>query len=133
MVDVIRKTDKESQVGSFKCIICGEILKKMILYRKHMEMHRNTKKYKCEQCSASYNVEDNLKLHMAMHSKGEPTCPICHRKFQRLASLKAHIIIHEVDEIFTCVECLAEYEKEVTTFISWKLKKPLYSKLCRMI
>lgn len=106
-----RKKEKDSD--SFKCPICGLVLNKMVVYKMHMEMHRNAKKYKCEQCSASYNVEENLKIHMAMHTKSEPMCPICDRKFQRLASLKSHIMLHEVDESFTCVECDAEYEKEV--------------------
>lgn len=78
-----------------------------------MQAHRNMKKYKCEYCLESYNVEDNFKLHMAIHAKGQPSCPLCHRKFQRIASLKAHLLIHQVDETFSCKECAAEFEKEV--------------------
>ncbi|KAK4875525.1 hypothetical protein RN001_011947 [Aquatica leii] len=105
-------SSNKDEVGSFKCQRCDLVLDKMSLYRKHMEMHRNTKKFKCDQCSSSYNVEDNLKLHMALHVKNEPTCPICDKKFQRLASLKSHIIVHEVDETFTCLECLSEFDSE---------------------
>ncbi|KAK5644827.1 hypothetical protein RI129_006127 [Pyrocoelia pectoralis] len=105
-------TVNKDVVGSFKCQLCDQVLDKMSLYRKHMQMHRDMKKYKCEKCSCSYNVEENLKLHMALHAKSEPTCPICDKKFQRLASLKAHIIVHEVEETFTCIECLAEFDTE---------------------
>ncbi|KAF5282407.1 hypothetical protein FQR65_LT14301 [Abscondita terminalis] len=105
-------SNSKEEIGSFKCPRCDLVLEKMSLYRKHMEMHRNTKKFKCEQCSVSYNAEDNLKLHMALHVKTEPTCPICDKKFQRLASLKAHLIVHEVDESFTCLECLSEFDSE---------------------
>uniref|UniRef100_A0A1Y1JYE7 C2H2-type domain-containing protein n=1 Tax=Photinus pyralis TaxID=7054 RepID=A0A1Y1JYE7_PHOPY len=102
----------KDELGSFKCQLCDEVLEKMSTYRKHMQMHRDTKKYKCEKCSCSYNVEDNFKLHMALHEQSQPTCPICDKKFQRLASFKAHIIVHEVEETFTCVECLSEFETE---------------------
>lgn len=85
----------------------------MVNYQKHMQEHRNMKKYKCDECSASYNVEDNLKLHKVIHSKGPPVCPLCDRKFQRVASLKSHLILHQVEESFSCIECLAEFEKEV--------------------
>ncbi|KAF5278371.1 hypothetical protein FQA39_LY05860 [Lamprigera yunnana] len=102
----------KDECSFFKCPQCDLVLEKLCLYRKHMEMHKNTKKYKCDQCSNSYNVEVNLKLHMSLHVKSRPTCPVCDKKFQRLASLKAHIIVHEVDETFTCIHCLSEFDLE---------------------
>lgn len=103
---------EENKNSHLKCSICKVTFEKTTHYRKHMLEHRNAKKYKCDQCNASYNMEDNFKLHMAIHSKGPPCCPLCDRKFQRLASLKAHLIVHQVDEMFSCIKCLAEFEKE---------------------
>lgn len=120
---VSRNSAKQSQVDSktntVKCLLCNKMFDKIGLYRKHMAEHRNSKKFKCIQCNASYNVEDNFKLHMAIHSRGPPSCPLCDRKFQRIASLKSHLIVHEVDEMFTCAECLAEYEREVSYLFSF--------------
>ncbi|KAK9746584.1 Zinc finger, C2H2 type [Popillia japonica] len=49
---------------------------------------------------------------MALHQPGKPSCPLCKREFQRLASLKSHLLMHQVEETFVCRECLAEFEKE---------------------
>lgn len=107
-----KKKAEESKNSHLKCSLCKETFEKTVQYRKHMLEHRNAKKFKCDHCNASYNMEDNFKLHMAIHSKGPPCCPLCERKFQRLASLKAHLIVHQVDEMFSCIKCLAEFEKE---------------------
>jgi uncharacterized Zn-finger protein len=96
----------------YKCPKCKEVFNKIALYRKHMMWHRSVKKYKCDKCSAGYNVETNLKIHMAMHGEGKPTCPICNISFQRLASLKSHLMVHQVEELYACEECDAEFEKE---------------------
>ncbi|RZC34935.1 hypothetical protein BDFB_005173, partial [Asbolus verrucosus] len=96
----------------YKCPKCKEVFDKIASYRKHMMWHRNAKKYKCDKCSAGYNVETNLKIHMAMHGEGKPTCPLCKISFQRLASLKSHLMLHQVEELYTCDECAAEFEKE---------------------
>lgn len=95
-----------------KCLTCGEFLK-ATKYKRHMEIHKNKKKFNCDICKQGFNVEENFKLHMAIHSEGDLICPTCGRKFQRFASLKAHLIVHQVDETFVCYECLAEVNSEV--------------------
>ncbi|XP_044264295.1 zinc finger protein 236-like [Tribolium madens] len=104
--------EETSTKQTYKCSKCKEVFEKLVLYRKHMIWHRSIKKFKCEKCPAGYNVETNLKIHMAMHTEGKPTCPICHISFQRLASLKSHLMLHQVEELYTCEECGAEFEKE---------------------
>jgi uncharacterized Zn-finger protein len=54
---------------------------------------------------------------MAIHNIGEPKCPECGRKFARLASLKAHMLIHEVDENLYCTECDDVFGTKVGRFI----------------
>lgn len=98
---------------SLKCDTCDKQFDKVSVYKKHLLIHRNVKKFKCEQCFESYNIEDNYKLHMALHQQGKPSCPLCKRQFQRLASLKSHLLMHQVEETFVCKECLAEFDKEV--------------------
>lgn len=102
----------KDRMSNLKCLICKTTFAKLTQYRKHVLEHRNAKKFKCEQCNASYNMEDNFKLHMAIHTKGPPCCPLCDRKFQRMASLKAHLIVHQVDETIACIKCMTEFEKE---------------------
>uniref|UniRef100_A0A0C9RGS6 ZNF236_3 protein n=1 Tax=Fopius arisanus TaxID=64838 RepID=A0A0C9RGS6_9HYME len=91
--------------NELKCEICGEEFKRQMLYRKHMEHHAEEKPHRCPKCPASFNIPLNFTLHMAMHNTGEPKCPECGRKFARMASLKAHIIVHEKEENLFCTEC----------------------------
>ncbi|CAG9834162.1 unnamed protein product [Diabrotica balteata] len=80
----------------------------------HLKWH---KKFKCTNCPATYNIETNLKIHFELVHQTENTlrnCPICGiaLRFKRAASLKSHMMIHQVEEVYTCQECEAEFEKE---------------------
>ncbi|KRT84747.1 zinc finger protein, partial [Oryctes borbonicus] len=102
---------------NLKCDSCNKEFDKVSAYKKHLLIHRNVKRFKCEHCFESYNIEDNYKLHMALHQQGKPSCPLCKRQFQRLASLKSHLLMHQVEETFVCKECLAEFEKEIKKLV----------------
>lgn len=51
----------------------------------------------------SFNVEFNLTLHKCTHNGEDPTCPVCNKKFSRVASLKAHIMLHEKEEVIILI------------------------------
>ncbi|KAF6089838.1 zinc finger protein 236 [Phyllostomus discolor] len=70
---------------------------------------RNDKPHRCDQCPQTFNVEFNLTLHKCTHNGEDPTCPVCHKKFSRVASLKAHIMLHEKEENLICPECGDEF------------------------
>lgn len=110
---ILNKTESSKSKENLICDTCNKEFDKVSSYKKHLLIHRNVKKFKCEHCFESYNIEDNYKLHMALHGQNQPTCPLCKRQFQRLASLKSHLMMHQVEETFVCRECLAEFEKEV--------------------
>uniref|UniRef100_A0A3B4G2K0 Zinc finger protein 236 n=1 Tax=Pundamilia nyererei TaxID=303518 RepID=A0A3B4G2K0_9CICH len=63
----------------------------------------------CDQCSQTFNVEFNLTLHRSTHTTSDFTCPVCNKKFSRIASLKSHIMLHEKEENLICVECGDEF------------------------
>uniref|UniRef100_A0A8B9Q4B7 Zinc finger protein 236 n=1 Tax=Apteryx owenii TaxID=8824 RepID=A0A8B9Q4B7_APTOW len=70
---------------------------------------QNDKPHRCDQCAMSFNVEFNLTLHKCTHNGEDPTCPVCNKKFSRVASLKAHIMLHEKEENLICSECGDEF------------------------
>uniref|UniRef100_A0A673L3C8 C2H2-type domain-containing protein n=1 Tax=Sinocyclocheilus rhinocerous TaxID=307959 RepID=A0A673L3C8_9TELE len=85
---------------------------------RHLRDHDvNDKPYRCDQCPMSFNVEYNLDLHKSTHTTSDPKCPVCNKKFSRVASLKAHVMIHEKEEQyhalcfqnFLCSECGDEF------------------------
>ncbi|GFY46819.1 zinc finger protein 236 [Trichonephila inaurata madagascariensis] len=99
--------------ASYKCEVCQmEFDVEKQLYRHFMKVHAEDKPNRCSQCDMSFNKKSNLLLHEAIHSKSDPTCPECHKKFARFASLKAHLIYHEVEENLVCAECGDEFSTQ---------------------
>ncbi|XP_032943674.1 zinc finger protein 236 [Rhinolophus ferrumequinum] len=99
------------QVPNFhKCEICLLSFPKESQFQRHMRDHeRNDKPHRCDQCPQTFNVEFNLTLHKCTHNGEDPTCPVCNKKFSRVASLKAHIMLHEKEENLICSECGDEF------------------------
>ncbi|XP_060100071.1 zinc finger protein 236 isoform X2 [Heteronotia binoei] len=99
------------QVSNFrKCEICFVTFSKDTQFQRHMRDHeQNDKPHRCDQCPMSFNVEFNLTLHKCTHNGQDPTCPVCNKKFSRVASLKAHIMLHEKEENLICSECGDEF------------------------
>uniref|UniRef100_H0XRU0 Zinc finger protein 236 n=1 Tax=Otolemur garnettii TaxID=30611 RepID=H0XRU0_OTOGA len=93
-----------------KCEICLLSFPKESQFQRHMRDHeRNDKPHRCDQCPQTFNVEFNLTLHKCTHNGEDPTCPVCNKKFSRVASLKAHIMLHEKEENLICSECGDEF------------------------
>uniref|UniRef100_A0A8B9J3S2 Zinc finger protein 236 n=1 Tax=Astyanax mexicanus TaxID=7994 RepID=A0A8B9J3S2_ASTMX len=65
--------------------------------------------HRCDLCPQSFNMEFNLRLHKSTHNNADPTCPVCDKKFSRVASLKSHIMVHEKEENYLCSECGDEF------------------------
>ncbi|KAF0885374.1 ZN236 protein, partial [Crocuta crocuta] len=104
-------TNYAYQVPNFhKCEICLLSFPKESQFQRHMRDHeRNDKPHRCDQCPQTFNVEFNLTLHKCTHNGDDPTCPVCNKKFSRVASLKAHIMLHEKEENLICSECGDEF------------------------
>ncbi|KAK7157137.1 hypothetical protein R3I93_008569 [Phoxinus phoxinus] len=93
-----------------KCNICSQNYPSESQLQRHLREHEvNDKPYRCDQCPVSFNVEYNLDLHKSTHATSEAKCPVCHKKFSRVASLKAHVMVHEKEENFLCSECGDEF------------------------
>ncbi|CAH2003302.1 unnamed protein product [Acanthoscelides obtectus] len=99
----------------YKCIQCPDTFNTQAKYDKHVLTHKFRKKYSCTECSAAFSIQNNLKIHLVVvHEKGDGRCPICgiNLAFQRTASLRSHLIMHQTEETFFCKQCNAEYDKE---------------------
>ncbi|XP_054984466.1 zinc finger protein 236 isoform X2 [Sorex araneus] len=96
--------------NSRKCEICLLSFPKESQFQRHMRDHeRNDKPHRCDLCPQTFNVEFNLTLHKCTHNGDDPSCPVCHKRFSRVASLKAHIMLHEKEENLICSECGDEF------------------------
>ncbi|XP_051573971.1 zinc finger protein 236-like isoform X2 [Myxocyprinus asiaticus] len=110
-IDGAEEASSDSQKNvEHKCNICSQSFVTESQLQRHLRDHEvNDKPYRCDQCPMSFNVECNLGLHKSTHSTSELKCPVCHKKFSRVASLKAHVMIHEKEENFLCSECGDEF------------------------
>nr|XP_023835956.1 zinc finger protein 236-like [Salvelinus alpinus] len=93
-----------------KCTVCSQSFTTESQLQRHQRDHEaNDKPHRCDQCAQTFNVEFNLTLHKSTHATSNPTCPVCHKKFSRVASLKSHIMLHEKEENLICTECGEEF------------------------
>ncbi|XP_064640452.1 zinc finger protein 236-like [Lineus longissimus] len=95
--------------GPYKCDHCEKVFPKWPQLQRHLRTHDEDKPYRCIDCFMTFNVEENLRLHAAIHNIDNPKCPECGKKFTRVASLKAHLMMHEREESLMCSECGDEF------------------------
>lgn len=79
---------------------------------KKIPKQQYTKPHKCEKCLKTFNVLENLTLHMSTHNS-QLRCPQCGKIFSRIASLKGHIRIHFKNEYFQCNLCSEIFHYEI--------------------
>ncbi|XP_049902815.1 zinc finger protein 236-like [Epinephelus moara] len=100
----------DGELKDKKCTICSQIFTTESQLQKHLREHEiNDKPHRCDQCPQTFNVEFNLTLHKSTHTTCDFTCPVCNKKFSRIASLKSHIMLHEKEENLICAECGDEF------------------------
>ncbi|RZF37826.1 hypothetical protein LSTR_LSTR007188 [Laodelphax striatellus] len=101
--------------GPHFCELCSRKYDSWSVYKKHMKSHLEDKPYRCKKCPATFNVPNNLLLHEATHNTDNLSCPIkdCLKRFNRLASLKAHLNSHQQEESLFCTECGDEFNNQL--------------------
>ncbi|XP_022082178.1 LOW QUALITY PROTEIN: zinc finger protein 236-like [Acanthaster planci] len=102
---------KSPGIGLYQCEVpsCTQVFNRWNQLKRHERNHASDKPHRCDKCPASFNLEYNLMLHKATHTMDRPECPDCHKTFSRVASLKAHIMLHEREENVMCAECGDEF------------------------
>ncbi|KAM9310495.1 zinc finger protein 236 isoform 2-T2 [Pholidichthys leucotaenia] len=111
-VDPSEKADSfsDGELKDKKCTICSQVFTTESQLQKHLHEHGiNDKPHRCDQCPQTFNVEFNLTLHKSTHTTSDFTCPVCNKKFSRIASLKSHIMLHVKEENLICSECGDEF------------------------
>lgn len=106
---------KSPSAGPYQCGVptCSQEFNRWNQLKRHERNHESDKPHRCDKCTASFNLEYNLMLHKSTHTTEKPQCPDCHKTFSRIASLKAHIMLHEKEENLMCAECGDEFSLQV--------------------
>ncbi|XP_037081414.1 zinc finger protein 236-like [Pollicipes pollicipes] len=97
----------------WRCQKCGKTLNIWKRYLNHIKSHDYEKPFKCDKCPEAFNFQKNWELHAVSHAADPTPCPDCGRAFRRVASLRAHLALHEVDEAIVCPQCQHEFPTQV--------------------
>lgn len=91
-----------------KCKICDKDFLSIAQLRRHMAIHLNERKYKCniENCDRAYNDITSLRIHFKTHSDEKKyVCEICSSSFKHPSSLRSHKFSHSKIKKLECEEC----------------------------
>ena len=102
---------------SFKlwtCTSCEKSFKQQYLLRRHLPVHTNERKYKCDACDKSFNHQSNLSQHkLSVHSNLRPyVCDICQKTFSRVSILITHRKIHQGKQ-YPCELCSKSFHQKI--------------------
>ncbi|XP_033827641.1 zinc finger protein 653 isoform X2 [Periophthalmus magnuspinnatus] len=93
-----------SGVRDFTCETCGKSFKR----KNHLEVHRRTHTgetpLQCEICGYQCRQRASLNWHMKKHTSEAQynfTCDFCHKRFERLESVKFHKLKSHPDKLLT--------------------------------
>uniref|UniRef100_A0A8C6TPP1 Zinc finger protein 653 n=1 Tax=Neogobius melanostomus TaxID=47308 RepID=A0A8C6TPP1_9GOBI len=93
-----------SGVRDFTCETCGKSFKR----KNHLEVHRRTHTgetpLQCEICGYQCRQRASLNWHMKKHTSEAQynfTCDFCHKKFERLESVKFHKLKSHPEQLTT--------------------------------
>lgn len=117
--------DSGASEHGFECEICGKRLKQKRSYTNHMQLHSNSRPYKCRYCPktfASHNLSS--KSHELTHTGEKPyACDDCPQRFSYSNSLARHRLTHLQEKQFPCKVC----GRQVKSF-NWLTNRELIKK-----
>ncbi|KAJ4425948.1 hypothetical protein ANN_27574 [Periplaneta americana] len=92
--------------GSFKCNICGKLLRSLESRKKHLRTHTAERRYQCDTCGKYFLRLEHLKAHLPTHT-GEKAfkCDVCGKCFARSSELIVHTRTHSGEKPFKCNVC----------------------------
>ena len=117
----IVRTKPRSSRGhhEYTCDICGETVKFMKEFLKHMkEQHLILEKYQCKLCDSKFKSLKNLSDHLAQSHEMKVSvliekfsCDVCDRKFDLKSRLESHKLSHdESSRNLICSVCSAAFK-----------------------
>lgn len=127
-------TRKHQEVDILKCPCCDTVSDDVLAFIGHIKSYHTErldpfeeraklkekerladKPFKCDKCSASFNIKYKLDSHLAYHAKiesrvieqnNDPSriyeCPVCKKRFKHKDNLRRHFNLHLENNPFSC-------------------------------
>jgi len=111
-----------------RCVHCNqfEASNKKLLDLHIIEVHKNVRKYHCDQCNYMTNYHINFQRHQKAHLgiPGSYLCPYCPKSFYVEAKLRSHMLVHTSEKNFVCEECAAKFKRKDDLKVHMKVHLP---------
>ncbi|WKX97700.1 hypothetical protein Q1695_013404 [Nippostrongylus brasiliensis] len=116
----------------YPCQYCGKVSQTKSAAEGHAEVcHNSEKKFRCDNCSATFSTKVSLALHMKYHAGPRPyRCAVCTKGFARSSTLSLHMKMHMAGHRHFCQICgrwfktmndLAEHENSCLAVLNGAL------------
>ena len=100
-------TKDKDTTKCWECGICGKDFKHQYTLVRHLPVHTDERKFKCDKCEKAFRQLSTLTQHKASkHTSSKPyVCEICTKSFSRVSILINHKKIHQNGKDFQCTIC----------------------------
>uniref|UniRef100_A0A1B6KF91 C2H2-type domain-containing protein n=1 Tax=Graphocephala atropunctata TaxID=36148 RepID=A0A1B6KF91_9HEMI len=124
-----------SEMRYLQCELCEYSCKSHGKFQKHLQLHKTTSKYQCEECKMFFTNKKSLKSHIRKHSIEKTTfkCTECELQFSQKYHLKVHMKCHE--QLYVCDTCNRKFAKKTFLTVHMKVhsQEPLKCKKCNSV
>ncbi|XP_062620315.1 zinc finger protein 813-like [Saccostrea cucullata] len=90
------------------CPHCNKKFSSEFARKRHLDIHLNKVKLKCNFCGKEINRKDNFERHLKTCEKSK-TCSHCAKCFKTSIQRRIHILKEHRDKLLKCERCKKEY------------------------
>ncbi|CAL4120912.1 unnamed protein product [Meganyctiphanes norvegica] len=92
---------------TFECPQCFLRFKSSKDLHYHIMEHQGKKFFDCLQCGTKFTANWSLQQHIKVvhYKERDFICPICHRRFAIMSTLKNHMLVHTQEKPYKCSQC----------------------------
>ena len=129
-----KQVAKPSMKEKNQCKTCGKLFSRILLLRRHEQIHSGEKPFQCKTCLKSFTQSNSLTIHTRIHNGEKPfKCKKCNATFSQSGTMYRHERSHTGDKPFKCQSCPKAFAEAAKLTIHKRThagEKPYSCKTC---